>query len=153
MDTLIKHEPWGWIKAWHSFSNRGGKDMLFWQKTIIDWEKLKQLRQQQAEHNNSCKNKKRTKHYTFHVGDKMLLVTPVNNCRTYCKLSSPTEAPYVITKVYQNGMIKILHNNFEGLHQMCPPILSLNTTQQRASNQKIFLHKIMGEYIIGIPLV
>ncbi len=89
-----------------------GVDMFFHQKAIIDWEKLKKLRQQQAESNNSRKNKKRTQH-TYHVGDKILLVTPVNQRRNHHKLSSPTEGPYVITKVYQNGTIKILRNNFE----------------------------------------
>mmetsp|Transcript_27299 Transcript_27299/g.56590 ORF Transcript_27299/g.56590 Transcript_27299/m.56590 type:complete len:225 (+) Transcript_27299:65-739(+) len=87
-----------------------GVDMLFRQKTIIDWEKLKRLRQQQAENNNIRENNKRT----IHISNvRILLVTPVNERRTHRKLSSPTEGPYVITKVYQNGTIKILRNNFE----------------------------------------
>ncbi len=52
-----------------------GMDMLFCQHVIVDWEKLKHMRQEQAITNNTKENKKRVDH-DYHVGDLVLIITP-----------------------------------------------------------------------------
>ncbi len=89
-----------------------GMDMLFRQRVIIDWEKIKVLRQEQAIANNTKENKKRIDH-EYHVGDLVLIVTPTSERRKQCKLSSPTEGPYAITRVYANGTVRLLCGAFE----------------------------------------
>jgi len=89
-----------------------GMDMLFRQRVVIDWEKLKRARQEQATANNAKENKKRIEH-NYHVGDLVLIVTPTSERRKQRKLSSPTEGPYAITKVYTNGTVCILRGAFE----------------------------------------
>mmetsp|Transcript_14247 Transcript_14247/g.29915 ORF Transcript_14247/g.29915 Transcript_14247/m.29915 type:complete len:103 (+) Transcript_14247:1-309(+) len=86
--------------------------MLFRQRVVIDWEKLKRARQEQATANNAKENKKRIEH-NYHVGDLVLIVTPTSERRKQRKLSSPTEGPYAITKVYTNGTVCILRGAFE----------------------------------------
>jgi hypothetical protein len=47
-----------------------GYDMVFWQKVLIDWERIKALRVQYAAKNNAKENKKLLEH-TYKVGDKV----------------------------------------------------------------------------------
>ena len=89
-----------------------GMDMIFRQKVIVDWDKIKQLRQKQTEHNKKRENNKQIPH-DYKVGDKILLVTPISERRRQAKLSPPTEGPYEITKLYKNGTVKILRKHFE----------------------------------------
>ncbi len=63
-------------------------DILFCQYVIINWEKLKLLRQEQAIAINH-KGKKRVKH-DYHVGDLVLMPQTM-------QLSSRTEGPHAIT--------------------------------------------------------
>ncbi|KAL7465162.1 hypothetical protein ACHAXS_005488 [Conticribra weissflogii] len=89
-----------------------GRDMIFRQQIIVDWEKMKQQRLQQAAANNDKENKKRVEH-TYSVNDLVLIVTPSSERNKQRKLSSPTEGPYRITKVYANGTVRILRGHFE----------------------------------------
>ncbi len=89
-----------------------GRDMIFRQQIIVDWENIKQQRLQQAAANNDKENKKRVEH-TYSVNDLVLIVTPSSERNKQRKLSSPTEGPYRITKVYANGTVRILRGNFE----------------------------------------
>ncbi len=86
--------------------------MLFRQRIIINWEKLKLTRQEQAISNNNKENKKRIDH-EYQVGDLVLIVTPTSERRKQRKLSSPTEGPYAITRVYTNGTVQLLRGTFE----------------------------------------
>mmetsp|Transcript_126 Transcript_126/g.296 ORF Transcript_126/g.296 Transcript_126/m.296 type:complete len:102 (-) Transcript_126:186-491(-) len=86
--------------------------MIFRQQIMIDWEKLKQQRLQHASTNNFKENKKRVNH-TYSVNDLVLIITPSSERNKQRKLSSPTEGPYRITKVYANGTVRILRGHFE----------------------------------------
>ena len=50
-----------------------GYDMIFRQKVLIDWERMKALRVRLAQENNAKENRKRLVH-EYKVGDKILLV-------------------------------------------------------------------------------
>jgi hypothetical protein len=50
-----------------------GYGLIFWQKVLIDWERIKALHTRQAIENNAKENKKRLEH-KYKVGDKVLLV-------------------------------------------------------------------------------
>jgi transposase InsO family protein len=50
-----------------------GCDMIFRQKVIIDWERLKATRDKQALQNNAKENRKRLEH-EYKVGDKVLII-------------------------------------------------------------------------------
>ena len=55
-----------------SASLQNGHD--FWAKSIVDWERVKQLHRQQATQNNEKENRHRIEH-DFKVGDLVLVVT------------------------------------------------------------------------------
>ncbi len=87
-------------------------DMLFRQRVIINWEKLKRMRQEQAINNNNKENKKQIDH-DYHIGNLVLIVTPTSERHKQRKLSSPTKGPYAITRVYANGTVRLLRGTFE----------------------------------------
>ena len=89
-----------------------GHDMLLQQRVVTDWENIKEKRRAQAEKNNSKENKGRVQH-EYKVGDLVLLVTPAYERKNQVKISSPTAGPYRITKVYNNGTIRILRGAYE----------------------------------------
>ena len=78
-----------------------GVDMLFCQKVAIDWECIKQLHQQQATESSNEENRNRL-HHEYQVGDMVLIITSTLEQCNQAKLSSSTEGPYEITKVYAN---------------------------------------------------
>ncbi len=87
-------------------------DMLFCQHIIIDWEKLKLMRQEQAINNNNKENKKQVEQ-DYHISDLVLIVTPTSERCKQCKLSSPTKGPHAITQVYANGTVWLLQGTFK----------------------------------------
>jgi hypothetical protein len=85
-----------------------GYDLIFRQKVLIDWERIKALRIKLAQENNAKENKKRLEH-EYKVGDKVLLVFKPYERRSRGKFSPSTYArgPFVITEVIANGTVKI----------------------------------------------
>ena len=83
-----------------------GHDMIFRQKVIVDWELEKQRKIKFTKENNEKENSKRREH-EYKVGDLVLLVTPQYERRKQPKISSPTEGPYEILRVFRNGIISI----------------------------------------------
>ena len=104
-----------------------GNDMVFRQKTLVDWQQLKQLRRQQAIANNKKENKSRIPH-VYSVGDMVLIVEKSYERAKKSKLSSPTEGPYEVIRVYNNGNVRIRRGNYdEDINIRClPPYYSDN---------------------------
>ena len=89
-----------------------GMDMVMRQPINVDWNKLKQQRTQQAIANNTKENKNRLEH-EYKVGDLVLIVEKPYERAKKSKLSSPTEGPYEIIKVYNNGNVRIRRGNYD----------------------------------------
>lgn len=83
-----------------------GMDMIFRQKIKVDWQLLKEQRQCQAIANNAKENKTCLQH-EYKVGDLVLIVEKSYERAKKAKLSSPTQGPYEIIRVYTNGNIRI----------------------------------------------
>ncbi len=97
-------------------------DMLFCQHIIIDWEKLKLMRQEQAINNNNKENKKQVEQ-DYHISDLVQIVTPTSECCKQRKLSSPTKISHAITRVYANGTVWLLQGTFKetmSIQWLCP---------------------------------
>ena len=88
-----------------------GRDILFRQQVMVNWELVKQYHHDQSIKNNEKENKNRKAH-EYKVGDLVLLVTPPYERKNEAKISPPTEGPYPITHVYPNGTIRIQRGNF-----------------------------------------
>ena len=90
-----------------------GYDLIFWQKVLIDWERIKALCTIQAIENNTKENKKRLDH-EYKVGDMVLLVFKPYERRNNPKISPSTYArgPFEITEVMATGTVKIQCNAY-----------------------------------------
>ena len=89
-----------------------GMDMIFRQKTAIDWQLLKHQRRKQHRENNAKENKTHISH-EYQVGDLVLIVEKPYERAKKSKLSSPSEGPYKILSVYSNGNVCIRRGNYE----------------------------------------
>ncbi len=91
-----------------------GHDLIFQQKVLIDWERLKTVRLKDAIDNNKKENKKRLDH-EYKVSDKVLLVLKNYELRNNPKISPSTYArdPFTIIEVIANGTVKIQCGAFE----------------------------------------
>ena len=99
-----------------------GVDMIFCQKIKIDWALLKKWQCDQALTNNKKDNRTGRTH-TYKVGDLVLIVEKAYEQARTGKLSSPTEGPYQILAVYDNGNVLIRGGNFDediSIHRLCP---------------------------------
>jgi len=83
-----------------------GYDMVFRQKVLIDWERLKAFRRRLAAENNAKENKKRLAH-EYKVGDKVLLLYKPYERRGKISPSTYNRGPFTITEVISNGTVKI----------------------------------------------
>ena len=95
-----------------------GKDMLFRQNVLVNWELVKDLRRKQHQANNKKENQKRKPHQ-YKVGDWILLVKPKYEREKQAKLMPYTEGPYKITKVYTNGNLRILRGTYTDKVSIC----------------------------------
>ena len=87
--------------------------MLFRQRLTLDWEEIKNIRLKQAKANNKKENKKRRDH-KYKVGDLVLIVMKDYKRKKAPKISSPTNGPHKIVKIYpNNGNVRIQNGNFE----------------------------------------
>ena len=83
-----------------------GRDIIFCQQVLINWDHLKRIRQNEAVKNNAKENRT-CQDNTNLLGDLVLLLTPTHERRTKCNLHSPTEGPYPITEIFTNGTVSI----------------------------------------------
>jgi hypothetical protein len=90
-----------------------GCDMIFRQKVLIDWERLKAARDKHALQNNAKENRKRLEH-EYKVGDKVLIILKPYERRNNPKISAPTstEGPHTILAIYANGNVKLQRGAF-----------------------------------------
>jgi hypothetical protein len=99
-----------------------GRDMIFHQAVKIDWQLLKDECRKQSTNNNKKENKNRLQH-EYKVGDLVLIVEKPYERHKQPKLSSPTQGPYKITRVYDNGNVCIKRGNFYediSIRRLCP---------------------------------
>ena len=87
-------------------------DMIFRQQVKVDWQILKLQRCRQAIANNKKENQTCVVH-DYKVGEKVLIVQKKYKRQTKAKLSSPTEGPFTITRVYTNGNVCINRGAYE----------------------------------------
>ena len=85
-------------------------DMIMQTKTRVDWNLIKKLRWKNMMQNNNKENKQRINHQ-YQVGDLILIVKKKEDRST--KLDKPTEGPYAITAVHDNGTVTILRNTYQ----------------------------------------
>ena len=64
----------------------------------VDWEKIKQNKQNQINKNNTRENSKRIPH-TYQIGDLVMVQEP----GIIRKLSLPRKGPFTIVQTHQNG--------------------------------------------------
>ena len=89
-----------------------GMDMIFRQKVKIDWAIIKKERRRQTVANNRKENKTRLE-YEYKVGDMVLIVDKPYERAKKAKLSTPTEGPYEILRIYANGNVRIRRGNYD----------------------------------------
>jgi hypothetical protein len=96
--------------------------LFFWQKVLINWERIKALHTKQAIENNAKENKKRLEH-KYKVGDKVLLVfKPYEWCNKILP-STYARGPFEITEVMANGTVKIqcgAYMDIISIHRITP---------------------------------
>jgi hypothetical protein len=86
--------------------------MIFRQAVKIDWQLLKEQRRKQSAANNKKENRTRLQH-EYKVGDLVLIVEKTYERQKQPKLSSPTQGPYEIIRIYDNGNVRIRRGNFD----------------------------------------
>ena len=79
-------------------------------KIKVDWLKINATKLKSAQANNQQENKKRINH-VYNIGDKVLIL--LKNIERGAKLNQPTQGPFVITQIYNNGTVKIDRGNYE----------------------------------------
>ena len=66
----------------------------------------------QAIANNAKENRKRLEH-EYQIGDLVLIVDKPYERNKKAKLSTPTEGPYEIIQVHNNGTVRIRRGNYD----------------------------------------
>ena len=89
-----------------------GRDMILNIKHEANWEYIKKRKQDLIEKNNQAENAKRTPH-TYRVGDKVLIRRGTEN-----KYETPYKGPYQITRVNENGTVRIRVQNVEDTYNI-----------------------------------
>ena len=84
--------------------------MILNEEVKINWEMIKTNREKKAQIDNERENKTR-KDFQYNKGDKCWIVK--NKFERKRKLDKPTEGPYLIKKVFNNGTLKIDRNGYD----------------------------------------
>ena len=79
-----------------------GRDMIFDIPFLVDWTKIGRHRQALVDQDNTCKNKHNVD-FGCAMGQKVLIIQD----GIICKAEDKNNGPYVITKVYTNGTVRI----------------------------------------------
>ena len=89
-----------------------GRDMILNVKHEANWEFIRQRKQTIIEKNNKAENAKRVPH-TYTVGDKVLIRRGNEH-----KYEAPFRGPYTLTKVNDNGTVRMIVNNVEDTYNI-----------------------------------
>ena len=84
-------------------------DTIIWQKIKVDWQLLKEKCRLQAIENN---NKENWIQINYKVKDLDLVVDKLTKHTRKAKLTSPTQGPFEIIRVYNNGNVQIKRGNY-----------------------------------------
>ena len=84
-----------------------GRDMILNVTHEANWEYIRSRKQKLILKNNKAENAKRIPH-TYAIGDKVLLRRGNEN-----KYETPFQGPYTITKVNENGTVRMLIKNVD----------------------------------------
>ena len=76
---------------------------------LVNWEAIKATRNELVIAANIRENQSRVEH-VYNVGDKILILHDRNEPKA--KLGPPTQGPFEIRKVYDNGTVKIWRNRY-----------------------------------------
>jgi hypothetical protein len=95
--------------------------MIFNIKHEANWEFICKRKQQRIEKNNKAENAKPIPH-TCNIGDKVLVRRGTEN-----KYEAPYKGPYTITKVNDNGTVRLKVNNVEDTYNIWQLTLYLGT--------------------------
>ena len=87
-----------------------GRDMILNEEVKINWDSIKANREKKAQIDNEKENKTR-KTFQYKKGDKCWIIK--NKFERKRKLDKPTEGPYFIKKVFNNGTLKIDRNGYD----------------------------------------
>ena len=91
------------------------QDMIMQTQVVADWERIKELRRASTVKSNLTENESCLAH-VYKQGDKVLILLKANN-EIIAKMAQPTEGPYTILQVYNNGLVKIQRGNYsENIH-------------------------------------
>jgi hypothetical protein len=86
-----------------------GRDAILNTQFVADWQYIKQKKQNIINKNNEKENAKR-KEYQYHVGDKVKVKNSMHN-----KFGEdPYTGPYTVTKVYNNGTLRLRKRTAKG---------------------------------------
>ena len=89
-----------------------GMDMIMRLNIKINWALLKEKCRCMEVANNTKENRGRLIHQ-YNVGDLVLIVEKPYERAKKPKLSSPTEGPYEVLRIYSNGNVRIRRGNFD----------------------------------------
>ena len=115
MHTVFKSIMWAVRSTVHSvISHTPGqlafqRDMFMRTKIVVDWESIKNKRLASAQQSNLRENRARIDH-TYKIGDFVLIILRDEINR---KMQQPTEGPYQILKVNDNGTVKIKRGSYK----------------------------------------
>ncbi len=106
-----------------------GRDMILNIKHEANWEFIRKRKQTIIEKNNKAENAARIPH-TYSIGDKVLIRRGTEN-----KYEVPFKGPYTITKVNDNGTVRIKVQNVEDTYNIrrLYPYLSTDTISHGGS--------------------
>ena len=86
------------------------RDMIIHQKELIDWTKINDRRRVQQIKDNTRENRGRS-HYEYSIGERVMIVKRTDE-RTGKLIDCEHEGPFVITRVYNNGTVRIRRTGF-----------------------------------------
>ena len=115
VDLLLQSIAWAIRSTVHSTALYTPGQLVFQRDMVvpltvrIDWAKIVRQRQSARIRSNGQENQNRLEH-KYKVGDKVLLIVKPAD-RKY-KLSPPTEGPFRVLKVFDNGTIRIRRGNY-----------------------------------------
>ena len=81
------------------------RDMAFPIQYVVDWQHIRNQKQQLISKNNAKENKKRVEH-DYKIGERVLIFSPDPN-----KMEQPRKGPYNIIQVHTNGTVTLQKEN------------------------------------------
>ena len=92
-------------------------DMIMQAAIEVNWTKIMQSKNKMIEKNSKFENAKRINH-TYQVGDFIKIMHEKNSRMRPTKLSAPSEGPYKVLQIYDNGTVKIQRGGYREIISM-----------------------------------